>query len=76
MIVQSECGEHRAGDGSYLLYDMNDIPCKRVCPKCHAEVVARSPMSKLERGTVTERALARVAALQEEYVHLNLWSPA
>lgn len=40
----TECGKHRAGDhGSYVLYDMNRIPCVRVCFRCEAKVVRARP---------------------------------
>lgn len=38
--------KHRAGDGSYLLYDMNHIPVKRACDRCR---VLADPTGKLEK---------------------------
>lgn len=35
MSVPPSCGGiHRAGDGSYLLKDINGVPFKRVCKIC------------------------------------------
>jgi len=41
------CGQHRAGDGSYLLYDkLNHIPCKRACDACRSAV---DPLNRYEK---------------------------
>ena len=33
-MMPSCIGTHRAGDGSFHIYDINQVPCKRVCHVC------------------------------------------
>lgn len=62
----SDClGKHRAGDGSYLLYDMNRIPVKRACDLCRSLV---DPKGKLEKE------YNRMAEIKR-YQHLMIFQP-
>lgn len=62
----SDCaGKHRAGDGSYLLYDLNQIPTKRACDKCRRLI---DPDRKLQKAYDREADLAR-------YHHMMIFQP-
>jgi len=55
---------HQVGDGSYLLYCINNIPCKRVCNVCRSEV---DPGKKLQ--TQQERN----PSPYRHYDYLSIW---
>ena len=66
--MSAGCGVHRAGDGSYLLFDtLNNIPCKRACDLCRSRV---DPSGKLRCEGWWER---NVAAARARAMSLNLW---
>lgn len=65
------CGAHRAGDGSYLLYDkLNRVPCKRACDKCRAAV---DPDNKHEKEFEWRDAVDRARA---DYLSRYPWAMA
>ena len=58
---------HRAGDGSYLLYGIDGIPFKRACNECRKEV---DPTGKLETHE------ERFPSPWRHYQYLNIWESA
>lgn len=61
--------QHRAGDGSYYLRDINGLPCCRVCEAC--ETIVKAQLNQTLESDRERRA--DLTSAHERAERFNLW---